>query len=381
MASTFVTLRKQRKSGSTSFPDPDSSLILSLSDEEDAKAMIEEATKADEVTDKTENKEAAKFIPTEENDKMDQNLTNPLVAAILSKLDKRFEGLNASFSSFRQSLEYSQEDIDDLKKENRTLRNRITQLELEEKRNETQMKSLEDRLDRVDTNMRRKNLVLEGIEETENGKDNFQSLLFQLFRQIGIERQVDRVGPYNNSRCRPIIISFIKQSDREEVYSKRTQMKKTADFHDVWLNKDLGQNSRRVNAIVRMVAKEAHRQGIESKPAKYSITINDKKYDDKNFEELPTPLSLHELKTVKIGKMIAYQSEHSKFSNFYPCEFRVGTHKYISVEQAYHHIRARSHNKFVIALRILLCRIPREIKKTWERSLSAARSGKRRSLT
>ena len=72
------------------------------------------------------------------------------------------------------------------------------------------------------------------------------------------------------------------------------------------------------------------------------------------------------MKTLKIDNMIAYQSEHSKFSSFYPCEVEVGKHIYTSVEQAYHHIQARHHLQFIISLKILLKRCPREIKKLGE---------------
>ena len=223
------------------------------------------------------------------------NDKDPLVTAILGKLDTKFDILNAKFDSVKTSLEFSQEDVDDLKSENRELRNKITQLELEEKRNELQFKSLESRVDRLDTNTRKKNLILDGIVETPDGKDNFQPLLYQLFRQIGITRQIDidtcyRVGPLCKNKCCPITIIFQRQADRDEVYSQRAQMKKTQDFHDVWINEDLGQISRRVNTTVRLLAKEAQRQGIPHKPSKYSITLNDKRYDEKNFDEIP-PLS------------------------------------------------------------------------------------------
>ena len=79
-----------------------------------------------------------------------------------------------------------------------------------------------------------------------------------------------------------------------------------------------------------------------------------------------SPLSPHDMKTVKFDDMIAYQSEHSIFSNFYPCEVKVGKHIYTSVEQAYHHIRARHHRQFITALKILLKRKPREIKQLGE---------------
>ena len=211
------------------------------------------------------------------------------------------------------------------------------------------MKTLEDRIDRLDTATRRKNLVLDGITENHDGKDNFGPLLQQLFNQIGITKNISydtchRVGPLNKRRCRPIIISFLTQADRDEVYARRINMKKTADFHDVWLNEDLGQNSRCTNTLIRPISREANRQGIPHKPSKFAIEIDNKKYNEKNFEELPPQLTLHDVKTIRIGSALAYQSEHSKFSNFHPCTFKVGKHIYNSVEQAYHHIRARHAN-------------------------------------
>ena len=123
-------------------------------------------------------------LDTQAEEKIDRvdGEKDPLVVAILSKLDKKFESLNKTLIEFQTSLEYSQDDLDDMKKENRTLKNRITQLELEEKRNEAQMKTLEGRFDRLDTATRRRNLILDGITENQDGKDNFDPLLQQLFK-------------------------------------------------------------------------------------------------------------------------------------------------------------------------------------------------------
>ena len=375
MATINVTTRKG-KARHDDLYKLDTSLILSFSEEEDAKEMIDNILNNDgEEGDNEQEEEGSKTglkPPPEESGKLEDPPKNnddadPIVTAILDRLDSKFDFLHKGLTEFKASLEYSQKDVDDLKNENRSLKNRITQLELEEKRNEMQMTTLEGRLDKLDTYTKRKNLVLEGIEETQDGRDNFQPLFYQLTKQIGIDRSIDydtchRVGPFNKDRCRPIVITFQRQADRDEIYAKRAQMKKTADFHDVWLNEDLGQNSKRANTLIRLVAKEAQKQGIEHKASKYTIHIENKRYDERNLNELPDPLTLHNVKTIKIGKSIAYQSEHSKFSNFYPCNFRIGKHNYNSVEQAYHHLRARAHNKHVIALKILLKRKPIEIK-------------------
>ena len=67
---------------------------------------------------------------------------NSLVDAILGQLDKKFDAVIGSIRAIRNSIVFSQEDISEIKDGNHALRNRITQLEFEEKCNKHKLKSL-----------------------------------------------------------------------------------------------------------------------------------------------------------------------------------------------------------------------------------------------
>ena len=192
MTAANITTRKSKsKARGLDLHGLDSSLILSYSEEEDARDMI--ANMIRENGDDSEDEEpgkvtAPKRTPAPPNIEGDSETpkpvgnteTDPLVAAILDKLDRKFDTLHRGLSEFRTSLEYSQTDIDDLKRENKALKNRITQLELEEKRNEVQMTTLEGRLDKLDTYTKRKNLIWRESKKHRTGGIIFNLYFFNL---------------------------------------------------------------------------------------------------------------------------------------------------------------------------------------------------------
>ena len=111
-----------------------------------------------------------------------------------------------------------------------------------------------------------------------------------------------------------------------------------------------------------LVAREAQSQGIPHRATKFAIQIDQNKYDERNWNELPPTLALANIKTTSLGDdAIAYQSEHSCFSNLYKVIIRIGKYRYTSVEQAYHHIRAVTLKKPLAASRILLASDPYDI--------------------
>ena len=198
-------------------------------------------------------------------------------------------------------------------------------------------------------------------------EEDLRVTIYKLLDQMNVRKDVGydtahRVGPYNKRKPRPVLLTFNKIADRDEVYTKRTHLKQSQDYSKIWINEDLGPSTRRTVNLIRLVARQAQQQGVQHRAAKFSIQIGQEKFDERNLEELPAPLSLSNIKTVQVDeKTLAYQSEHSIYSNLYPTEFRIGTQKYTSTEQAYHHIRAVRHRKPLAASRILLSRDPYDI--------------------
>ena len=318
-------------------------------------------------------KRAPSFEPILQRDNSKVTSANKPVKEIITEMERKFDGrvrsLQQALVSYRESLEFTQREVDSLKDENVNLKNKIEDLEMEEKRNEYQVKKVDEKVDKQDTLSRRKNLVIKGIPESSNKKEkeNLQPVIYGLMDQMGVRKDITydtayRIEPYTGRKPRSILITFIRISDRDEVFSRRFNLNRNPDYSRIWVNEDLGQNPRRAVNLIRTVARHPQLQGIPHRASKFAIQIDQQKFDERNLEELPPHLCLARLKTVQLDDdTIAYQSEHSYLSNLFKITVRVGKHAYQSSEQAYHHIRAVSLKKPLAASRILLARDPYEI--------------------
>ena len=136
------------------------------------------------------------------------------VEDIESKFDKRVRSLQDFLISYRESLEFTQREVDLLKGENNKLKSKIEELEMEEKRNEYQMKKEDEKLDRQDTMSQRKNLVVEGIAEASNNeKEHIQTIIYALLDAMGVRKDISydtahRLGQFTGRKPRAILITF-----------------------------------------------------------------------------------------------------------------------------------------------------------------------------
>ena len=140
------------------------------------------------------------------------------------RIERGFRGLQQSLVSYRESLEFTQREVDGLKEENVRLRSKMNELELEEKRNGYQVDRMEEKLDRQDTSARRRNLIIEGIPESNGPNEILQPVIYKLMDQMGVGKDVTydtafRIRPYSKNRPRSVLVIFVRLADREEFYS------------------------------------------------------------------------------------------------------------------------------------------------------------------
>ena len=295
---------------------------------------------------------------------------DPTAAAIrLARVDELLELLNDdsvklanTVKHLEHSLDFSHKEIVDLKKENAELKLKLGNIETEDKRTQFQIKDVSDKLDRLDSVTKKRNLLFDGIPESDGRREESGKVISNLFDQLNINKEINfeacyRVGPYSKSRPRSILVSFEKQSDRDRVYSKRMDLKRTEHFQKVWINEDVSPASRRRRDIIRLIAKEAQEQGIDCKSGKYALHIDHVKYDESNLDDLPPPLHPTHLKQVQIDKdTLAYQSEYAPFSNFFASLIIISKHHFFCAEQAFQFLKAKTINKPLAATRIYLSR-------------------------
>ena len=217
-----------------------------------------------------------------------------IVSTLLKKLDAKSDTTSGTVRELQTSLEYSQAEIDTLKGENNKLKQRLADLETEERRSTFHQKRIEEKVDRVDTANKRKNLVLEGVPETEGGKEDVVKTVWSVFDQLNMERAIEldscyRTGSSGGGRPRPITVVFVKQADRDLVYSRRMELKRSLNHKQVWINEDLGPASKKARNMIRLISRQAQGEGIDHRTGKYAIFINRRKYDESNLTDLPPP--------------------------------------------------------------------------------------------
>ena len=256
----------------------------------------------------------------------------------------------------------------DLKEENESLKESLLEMSLEIQRNTYAIQKLTGKQANLETNTKKKNLILEGVPELQQRdvRENLQDTICAIFAEMGISKPIDydlayRIGNYAGKAPRPILISFIRQDDRNMIYANRLQLRKTRNFQRVWVSEDVTPQTRRSRNVIREVSKEARAQGAHCSATPSSVTINNRRYTETNLDDLPPEFAVEKTKMKKIGDTIAYNSEHAPLSNLYPAAVPFGKHVHLSSEQAFRYTRATENKHYNAAARILWSRDPYEL--------------------
>ena len=287
----------------------------------------------------------------------------------LDKLTERFSGIDKACADYRESLEFTQAEVKELKEENAVLKDNLYDLSIEMQRNTYAIQKLTTKQGNLETSTRKRNLVLEGVPEhqqQQGGRENLHEVICSLFSEMGIAKPIDydlafRIGNRPGRAPRPILISFIRLDDRNLIYTNRSQLRKSRSFQKVWVSEDVTPQTRRSRNVIREVAKEARNQGVRCQATPGSVTINNRRYTEANLDDLPQEYAVEKIKMKKLGDTIAYNSEHAPFSNLYPTAVPLGKHVYLCSEQAFRHTRAEENNHHNVAARILWSRDPYEM--------------------
>ena len=94
-----------------------------------------------------------------------------MVEEILTMMSERSMKLGSTFKDLETSQEFSQGEIEGLKKENEELKKKLEAVEIGDRRTQFQASALEDKDDRLETTNKKKNLIIEGIPETDGRRE------------------------------------------------------------------------------------------------------------------------------------------------------------------------------------------------------------------
>ena len=281
-------------------------------------------------------------------------------------LVERFNHVEKVCDDFKASLECTQEEVTELKEENAALKGTLKELSLEIQRNTYAIQKMSTRQENMEVMARRKNIIFEGVPESQGPRENLHETVCNILSELGINKSISyeaayRIGSKAGKYPRPLLVSFVRLDDRNLVFANRANLRNSQYLSRVWITEDVTPRTRRARNVIREVAKEARNQGVRCLATPNSVTLNDRKFTEDNLNDLPPECAVEKIKMKKISDTIAYGSEHAPFSNLYPAKVPMNKRNYLSSEQAFRHTRATENKHHNVAARILWCRDPYEM--------------------
>lgn len=213
----------------------------------------------------------------------------------------------------------------------------------------------------LDTNSRRKHLILTGIQEVRNEGDNVteaeetsmeestfdpcKQLVFETLSTIMDTLIIDdidvayRVGR-RGTQPRPILVIFARESIRNEINRKRFQPKEVDATKSAFLNADLPAKLSQQRLVLRSIVNLAKSKQIDTSFQGVKILVDKQVYRHNDLHKLPPGFRLSDAFQVNTPKGIAFSGQNVPFSNFFPVKIVYGGTEFKSAEHAYQHGRA-----------------------------------------
>ena len=219
-------------------------------------------------------------------------------------------------------------------------------------------RSLKDKIINLESYSRRDNLLFYGIQESreEKNKDCAMKLYDVLksmkseFSEIPIIK-CHRKGKYVRGQVRPIIAKFFTQ-DRDAIWSEKVQLKGTSYFVGEDFPYEVEQNRRLLLPVFLHARKlEAWKDKVFLKGDK--LIVNDSIYTVETIDKLPADLNPDERTTRENDEVFVFHGAASSFSNSYPCTFKENGVNFNNVEQYVNYHKAVAAKDDVTATRIL----------------------------
>ena len=188
----------------------------------------------------------------------------------MRQINEKIQTFQGTVNDLRQSLEFTQKEIEDLKHEVNQLQQtkKQDQVTIKHMTDDLQAKSdliqeLEERCNYQEDYSRRNNLQIVGVEEHQD--ETWEQTASQVTKLLDNKMQLQnveverahRVGRRTDQRPRPIIACFTRFCDREAVLRNAAKLRGTS----IYVNEDLCSASQRIRKEKMPMLKQARSDG------------------------------------------------------------------------------------------------------------------------
>lgn len=194
----------------------------------------------------------------------------------MERIEEMFAKLSGQMKMIDNKLEQIRADNAGLREENGRLKAQLMQ----------QGRDIES----LDRELRRKNLVIKGVndkedEKREETKEETEKILQKIGVNIDMKTEIDeikRLGRYKEGRQRPILMKLTTGNSKMRVLQKTKELKGT----NVWIEEDYTKETQEERRRLIPHLKEARRQGLKAQLRYDKLLIEDKIYEAKELEEI-----------------------------------------------------------------------------------------------
>ena len=264
------------------------------------------------------------------------------------------------FAGFEQlissQIEPLKEDIRQLKAEKGLEENSVTigTISRRFQRNDEKQKKIEERLSVIEDQLLEKNLIFQGLYETEYEEPRdvkghlIRAMAHTMPGEDMEERRthakctsidhVERLGRYNPQKTRPVKVKFTNKDDVDQVLRNRRKLSE-----GVYVEREYSKTTERERTMLRPVLKAARKMDKYHKKCRMEgahVVLDGKHFYRDNIRTLPPELAADKVMSKTNNEVIAFFGELHPLSNFHRCEFIHGGETYYSAEQLIQHKKA-----------------------------------------
>ena len=307
------------------------------------------------------------------------------IQSINDHFDKKFETFQSNIDEIKTSVdavrviaEKNEQDIADIRKD---IRAEVNYLRFTCEQLTTENKTLKQKTTNLENYSRRNNVVIKGIkEEKSETKEMCEEKARHFFiKELKMEEssvkrmkfiRVHRLGGFQQRRstgiqfCRPIIIRFQNYADKSVVWGSRSNISSESLFMSENFSAETEFNRKKLFIVYRYAKSLDRYKGKISLNGDILI-IDSVRYTVDNLCDLPVDLSPRKFCEKSNDTCLVFGgiiSEHCPFSNWYPCDIRYNDHIFHSLEQAYQYSKAIHCDDKTIANKLLYTTNPRSAK-------------------
>ena len=160
------------------------------------------------------------------------------VLTAVKDLNVRFDSLEFKLDKFESTISELKTENEQLKSENLSLNKKMCDLAI--------------KVDNLEGQSRRDNLIIHGVPETKDKLETWEDserIIDSIFKdKMGLTNlryeRVHRLGRFSNSKIRPIIVKFTSYKDRSSVFSKKKMLKGS----NIFINEDFTKRIQEIRA-------------------------------------------------------------------------------------------------------------------------------------